>query len=77
MRETWEEAVLRIVRAKDGPITLQEIYQAMECHPLVTPYHKEPWGGQPRFHHWVRSYLARLKKRGDVRHVGPGRYISN
>ena len=58
MRETWEEAVLRIVRAKDGPITLQEIYQAMECHPLVTPYHKEPWGGQPRFHHWVRSYLG-------------------
>ena len=30
MSETWEEAILRIVRAKNGEISLQEIYREME-----------------------------------------------
>ena len=48
MSETWEEAVLRIVRAKNGVISLQEIYEEIESHQLVTPHHKELWGGQPQ-----------------------------
>ncbi|MCY4396805.1 MAG: hypothetical protein OXC10_16895 [Rhodospirillaceae bacterium] len=74
--ETWDEAVLRIVRAKAGPILAREIYQEMERHPLVTPHHREIWGSQPRYHHWIRSALARLKNDRKVRHVGRSLYES-
>ena len=74
MPETWDEAVLRIVRGKNGVISVQEICQAIERHPLVTPHHLELWKGQPNYHHSVRSTLARLKGRGEVRHVGRGLY---
>ena len=77
MSETWEEAVLRIVRAKNGEISPREIYEEIEPHQLVTPHHKELWGGQPNYHHWVRSTLARLGHRGANRRVGRGRYVSN
>ena len=76
MSETWAEAVLRIVEARAGPITVQEVCQEMERHPLVTPHHRELWGHQPRYHHWVRSTLGRLKKEGRVRHVGRSLYES-
>lgn len=76
MSETWDEAVLRIVRANAGPISLQEIYQEMEQHPLVTPHHREEWGHQPRYHHWIRSSLGRLKNENKVRHVGRSLYES-
>ena len=77
MSETWEEAILRIVRAKNGEISLQEIYREMEHNQLVTSHHKELWAGQPNYHHWVRSTLARLGHRGAIRRVGRGRYVSN
>ena len=77
MPETWEEAILRIVRAKSGAISLQEIYREMEHHPLVTSHHRELWVGQPNYHHWVRSVLAKLRSRGTVQRVGRGLYISN
>ena len=77
MSETWEEAISRIVRAKGTEISLQEIYQAMEGHPLVTPHHRELWGHQPNYHHWVRSALAKLSRRGEVCRVGRGLYMSN
>ena len=77
MSETWEEAILRIVRAKNGEISLQEIYREMEHNQLVTPHHKELWGGQPNYHHWVRSRLAKLKESGAVRRVRRGIYVSN
>lgn len=77
MSESWEETVLRIVRAKNGAISLQEIYRAMEQHPLVTPHHREEWRGQPNYHHWIRSAMARLNHRGAVRRVGRGLYTSN
>lgn len=77
MHETWEEDVLAIIRGKGGPITVQEIYREIERHPLVKTRHRESWGGQPNFHHWVRSYLAKLKKRRDIRHIGRGLYVAN
>ncbi len=76
MPDTWEEAVLRIIRTHDGEISVQEIYQEMDSHPLVTPHHRKLWEGQPNYHHWIRSSLARLKRRGDIQRVGLGRYIS-
>jgi hypothetical protein len=77
MRETWEEAVLRIVRSREAPTSVQEVCAAMDGHPLVQPHHKELWGGQPNLDHWVRSALARLKRRGAIRHVGRALYNSN
>ena len=77
MRETWEEAILRIVRSRETATSVQEICAAMDGHQLVQPHHRELWAGQPNRDHWVRSTLARLKKRGLVRHVGRALYISN
>ena len=77
MPDTWEEAVLQIVKTSQGTISLQEIYRKMESHPLVTPHHREQWGNQPNYYYWIRSTLARLKNRGAIQRVGRGLYISN
>ena len=77
MPDTWEEAVLRVVVTNKGAISLQDIYRKMESHPLMTPHHRELWHGQPNYHHWIRSALAKLKKRGAIQRVGRGLYISN
>ena len=79
MSETWNEAILRIVRARAGVISLQEIYQEMEPLPLVTPYHREPWkkGGQPRYQCAARRRLTTLCRRGEVRRVDHGLYTSS
>jgi len=77
MPDTWEEAVLRIVETNKGSMSLQEIYRKMKSHPLVTPHHREQWGNQPYYYHWIRSALARLKNRRAIQHVGRGLYISN
>ena len=77
MSETWEQAVLDVLKANRRVMSLQEIYRAMECHPVVTLHHRELWENQPKYHHWIRSTLAKLKKRGAIRHVGRGLYISN
>jgi hypothetical protein len=75
--ETWEAAVLRIIRSHKEGISIQEIYKAMENHPLVTAYHRELWGNQPNFHLWIRSALDKLKQQGDVRHVDRALFVSN
>ena len=48
----------------------------MVDHPLVTPYHKEPWkpGGQPRYETWIISILAKLRKEGKITLVERGVY---
>ena len=76
MTEGWDEAVLEVLRRTGRNTTLQEIYREMEDHPLVTPRHKEYWGGQPNYQHSIRSSLARLKKRGVVSQVGRAVYVS-
>ena len=78
MPDTWEEAVLHIITAHEGAVSVQEICRKMEPHPLVTPHHRELWrGGQPNYHHWIRSVLAKLKRRGAIQRIGHGLYISN
>ena len=77
MMETWDEAILRIVRARNCPLSLPEIYEEMECHPLVTARHREPWkDGVPNYHHAIRRRLTNLYNRGEVRRVGRGLYSS-
>ena len=79
MPETWNEEILQIVRAKNGVISVQEIYSEMVLLPLVTPYHREPWkkGGQPRYQCTIRRCLTTLCRRGEVRRVGHGLYRRN
>ena len=78
MSETWNEAILRIVREQAGVISLQEIYQEIEQHPLVTPRHRELWkNGQPNYQCAIRRGLTTLYRRGEVRRVGQGLYKSS
>ena len=60
-----------------SPPTQRHFTLADQVNQLVTPHHKELWGGQPNYHHWVRSTLARLGHRGAIRRVGRRRYVSN
>jgi hypothetical protein len=69
--------VLNVLKKAGRSMALAEIYRAMERHPLVTAHHRELWGNQPNFHHWVRSAIAKLKRRGAVRQIGRAIYISN
>ena len=77
MTETWNEAVLDVLQRQGTVMSLKEIYEAMECRPIVTSHHKETWGNQPNYHHWIRSTLASLKRHGKVQHVGKSLYASN
>lgn len=74
MAVTWDEAVLGVLIRRGAVMSLTEIYESLEHHPLVTNHHKENWGGQPNYHHWIRSAISRLKKQGKIRHVGRSLY---
>ena len=49
MTETWNEAVLSVLRRRRAVMSLKEIYEAMDNHPLITPHHKDMWGSQPNY----------------------------
>lgn len=75
--EDWGEAVFQIIAgAKDKPVSLADIYHALGAHPLVTPYHRQPWtaGGQPRFQCWARRCLTNLVRENRIRRVARGQY---
>lgn len=69
---TWDDAILDVMAARRGANwTLTELYAKIAPLPIVTPHHRELWGSQPNYHHWVRSALTRLKKQGRVKWVAP------
>ncbi len=75
MKATWDTAVLGVLgKPPTRPWRLQDIYGEIEKLPIVTPHHRQVWASQPNYHHWIRSALARLKKAGRVKHVGPSTY---
>jgi hypothetical protein len=76
MHETWAETLKAIV---DRPMALAEIYSGVRRRRNLTPRDLEPWEGdkQPRYQCWCRSELAKLVKRGEVRHLARGRYAPN
>lgn len=68
---TWEDAVLEVLSRR--PLRtwlLPDLYAEINRLPIMTPHHRELWGLQPNYHHWVRSALNRLKQSGCVAHVG-------
>jgi hypothetical protein len=75
MKPTWEAVVLSVLgKPPTRPWRLQDIYGEVEKLPIVTAHHRQVWGSQPNYHHWVRSALAQLKKKRRVKHVGPSTY---
>jgi hypothetical protein len=72
---TWEAAILGVMGKRPAhDWTLQEIYAEIARLPLVTPHHRDYWGSQPNYHHWVRSAIARLKRQHRVRQVARATY---
>ncbi len=73
----WKEIVFSIIEAANGePLSLADIFDALETHPIVTPYHREPWkkGGQPRYECWARRYLTTLVREQRIVRVSRGIY---
>lgn len=76
-RFTQKETIFAIIEASKGnPLSLADIYHALEAHPIVTPYHREPWkkGGQPRFECWARRRLTTLVREKRIKKVASGTY---
>lgn len=72
---TWEEAVLGVLaRRPRRAWHLQAIYAEIAVLPIVGPHHREHWGSQPNYHHWIRSTVARLKAAGRIKQVSRGTY---
>jgi len=73
----WNEVIFRIIEESNSPtVELHEIYHVMKTHPLVTPYHRQPWknGGQPRYECWTRRCLTSLIRAGRIRRVARALY---
>jgi len=72
---TWAEAI--IITMKRRPThdwTLKELYAAIERLSIVQEHHRDYWGSQPNYHHWIRSELAKLGEKGIVKHVRRSTY---
>ena len=75
--EAWDNAIYGIIKkSKNHFILLNDIYEQMKIHPLVTPYHREPWkpGGQPRYQCWVRRRLTSLTRKNMITRVARASY---
>jgi hypothetical protein len=71
----WEIAVVLCIRDFGGDLVdLQRIYQGMEKYRELTKEEQEIEYGQPRYTHYVRSCLAKLKKFKIVNQKGRGMY---
>ena len=67
MFETWDEAIIRIVKNNGSEeISVKDIQAKMESHHLVTDDHKKPWRDnlQPKYHTFINSRLSALVKSG-------------
>ena len=72
---TWEDAILHVMQQRPSHHwTLTEIYKEVVKLPIVTTHHLEDWGGQPNYHHWVRSAIARIKKKREIKRVKRSTY---
>ena len=72
----WEYAIREILHHSQGEADLREIYAALErSFPLEKGDRRETrWGGRPAYQHVTRSIISNLVKKGDLTHVGRGRY---
>ena len=65
MSETSEEAILETMKRLGGEeIPLKKIYDGMDTHPLVTPYHGKSWksGKQSRYECWIKKSLRKNRE---------------
>ena len=72
---SWEIAIILCIRDCGGDLVdLQRIYQTLERYRDLTKEDQEIIYGQPRYTHFVRSNLAKLKKWGIAEQKGRGMY---
>lgn len=72
---TWAQAIVGVLKTRPSHRwILSEIYSEIAKLPIVTRHHRDTWGGQPNYHHFVRSELAKLARRGIVEHVARSTY---
>ena len=77
MFETWDEAIIRIVKNNGSEeISVKDIQAGMENHPLVTSHHKKPWRAnlQPRYHTAINKTLSNLVRDDSLDRVSTGIY---
>jgi hypothetical protein len=75
--EDWNEAIFAIIKNYNkSEIELNEIYQIMKTHRLVTEYHRQPWkpSGQPRYECWIRRCLTSLIRANLIKRVSRALY---
>ena len=74
---TFEEALIQIF--KDNPkknLEIQDLYNRIEDYCKLTDFQKEndPKYSRPRYHHIIRSIVAKLKKKKIIIRVGYDQY---
>jgi Ribbon-helix-helix protein, copG family len=72
---TWAEAIIVTMSKRlRHDWKLSEIYSAVERLPILKERHRNHWGSQPNYHHWIRSELAKLCRKGKIRRIGRSTY---
>lgn len=68
----WDAVILeRLKQEPERTWTFGAICAEITALPNVTDHHRQVWGEQPDFEHWVRSALYRLTRAQLVDQVGP------
>lgn len=72
---TWAEAIMVTMSKRlTHDWKLSEIYSAVEGLQILKEHHRDYWGNQPNYHHSIRSELAKLCRKGQVRRIGRSTY---
>jgi hypothetical protein len=72
--QTWRAAILETIESVGGQASLQEIYVQIPNFKPLTKKDLTKWGHQPMYHHYIRSIIRRLCKRGELLHISRGFY---
>lgn len=72
--QTWRAAILETIESLGRQASLQQIYKQIPNFKHLTEKDLTKWGRQPMYHHYIRSIIARLCKRGELLHTSRGFY---
>ena len=72
--QSWRLAILKTIESLGGQASLQEIYAQIPTFKPLTEKDLTEWGHQPMYHHYIRSIIARLRKRRELFPISRGVY---
>ena len=72
--QSWRLAILQTIESLGSQASLQEIYAQIPNFKPLTEKDLTEWGHQPMYHHYIRSIIGRLRKRGELRRISRGFY---